>query len=293
MSSQSHAAGAELRPSGSNHAATGHAGSVIRGCLWLAALCVVAAYLPVLQWLEQARDAFTILVEPKPALRPGFSSFAATPARVRLLLDLGWLPGIELRTVLVALHLIGLCFGLGGATMLDFWILRWLRWRALPETIVRTFEFLAKVVSAGLILLWVSGIGFLLTYAIDSPEKLSNPKVWAKVTMVLALTLNGLVLHAAVIPKVLAHPQRPLLQDLSLGQRTLFIICGAVSGVSWYAAFALGLLREFNNKVAATHLLGLWLVSIAAVAALTALACWMALRRQRHAVPAADGLHAG
>lgn len=224
-------------------------------------------------------DALPFFNEARPVLRPGFSSFPPTPAAPRLLLDIGWLPGIELRTALVALHLIGLCFGLGGATMLDFWILRWLRWRALPDTIVRTFEFLAKVVSVGLVLLWLSGIGFLVTYALDSPEKLSNPKVWAKVTMVLALTVNGLLLHATVIPQVLANPQRPLLMDLSFGQRAMFILCGAVSGVSWYAAFALGLLREFNNKVPAGTLLGLWLAAIGVVAALTALACWMAMPR--------------
>lgn len=37
------------------------------------------------------------------------------------------LPAVRVLTLLVGLHLIGLCFGLGGATMLDFWILRWMR----------------------------------------------------------------------------------------------------------------------------------------------------------------------
>lgn len=264
-------------------------GSALKLGLGLAALLLTIAYLPTALWLDQAREALASFSEARPVLRPGFSSVVASPAPARLLLDLGWLPGIELRTVLVALHLVGLCFGLGGATMLDFWILRWLRWKALPETIIRTFEFLAKVVTVGLILLWLSGLGFLLTYAVDTPEKLANPKILAKVTMVLALTLNGLILHARVIPKVLAHPQRPLLLDLTLGERVLFILCGAVSGVSWYAAFALGLLKEFNNKVPATELLGLWLLAIAAVASLTALMCWMAIRR---APEAAAGLQA-
>lgn len=221
-----------------------------------------------------------VFPDARPALRPGFSSvLQAPPVAPRLLLDIGLLPGIELRTALVGLHLIGLCFGLGGATMLDFWILRWLVWRALPDPIVRTFGFLAKVVTVGLVLLWVSGIGFLAIYAADAPEKLANPKIWAKVTIVLALTLNGLLLHATVIPLVLAKPQRPLLMDLSFGQRMIFIGCGAVSGVSWYAAFALGLLREFNNRVAAGQLLCLWLVSILAVAAVTALAFHLLLPR--------------
>lgn len=57
----------------------------------------------------------------------------------------GPLPPVKVLTLLVGLHLVGLCFGLGGATMLDFWILRWMRWGGLPPEIARIFLFVSKV----------------------------------------------------------------------------------------------------------------------------------------------------
>ncbi|MGX7703362.1 hypothetical protein [Methylobacterium sp. Gmos1] len=186
-------------------------------------------------------------------------------------------PPVRVLTLLVALHLIGLSFGLGGATMLDFWILRWMRWGSLPGEIARIFLFVSKVVSVGLGLLWLSGLGFLAVYALESPEKFDNPKLWAKLVVVLALTINGLVIHAVVLPGVLRDIGRPMLDGVS-GMRTgIFLVSGAVSGVSWYTAFALGLMRELNGRVPASLLLALWVTGVM-VASLAAYFYWLHLR---------------
>lgn len=195
-------------------------------------------------------------------------------------------PPIRILTVLTGLHLLGLCFGLGGATMLYFWILRWLRWGALPVEIRRTFLFVSKVVSVGLGLLWLSGLGFLAVYAVDSPEKFDNPKLWAKVVVVLVLTVNGLVVHGVMLSSVLRDVDRPLLVEVSRLRSAIVLISGAVSGVSWYTAFALGLMRELNGRVAAAWLLGPWLAGILA-AALVAFLYWWSRLREAKLVPAA------
>ena len=204
---------------------------------------------------------------------------AASPALAEpLTLTLpGPLPPVRVLTLLVGLHLVGLCFGLGGATMLDFWILRWMRWGGLPPEIARIFLFVSKVCSVGLILLWLSGLGFLAVYAVESPEKFQNPKLWAKITVVVVLTLNGLLIHGAILPGILRDVGRPMLDGIS-GKRTgIFLISGAVSGVSWYAAFTLGLMRELNNVVAYSTLIGLWLMGVAA-ASFGAYTLWLHLR---------------
>lgn len=185
-------------------------------------------------------------------------------------------PPIRLLTLLVGLHLIGLCFGLGGATMLDFWILRWMRWGGLPPEIARTFLFVGKVVSVGIALLWLSGLGFLAVYAVESPEKLSNPKLLAKVVIVLVLTVNGLLIHALVLPSVLRDVSRPMFEGVSHLSTAVFLLSGAVSGVSWYAAFALGLMRELNGRVPTGLLLALWLAAVVA-ASFGAFAVWKSL----------------
>jgi hypothetical protein len=185
-------------------------------------------------------------------------------------------PPIRLLTLLVGLHLIGLCFGLGGATMLDFWILRWMRWGGLPPEIARTFLFVSKVVSVGIALLWLSGLGFLAVYAVESPEKLGNPKLLAKVVIVLVLTVNGLLIHALVLPSVLRDVSRPMFEGVSHLSTAIFLVSGAVSGVSWYAAFALGLMRELNGRVPAGLLLALWLAAVV-IASVGAFAFWQSL----------------
>jgi hypothetical protein len=192
------------------------------------------------------------------------------------------LPPVRGLTLLVAVHILGVCFGLGGATMLDFWILRWLRWGGLPGEIARIFNYVSKVCTVGLLLLWLSGLGFLALYAAESPEKLGNPKLWAKVTVVLVLTLNGLVIHHAVLPGVLRDVGRPMFQGLPGPRAGVFLVSGAVSGVSWYAAFALGVMRELNGTVAYGLLIGLWLTAIVA-ASLGGGALWLGLRKGRRA----------
>jgi len=184
------------------------------------------------------------------------------------------LPQLKVLTLLVGLHLLGMCFGLGGATMLDLWILRWMRKGSLPAEIGRIFHFISEAVTIGLCLLWLSGLGFLALYAMESPEKFENPKLWAKVIVVIVLTINGLIIHAFVLPEALRDLSRPLLFGVSRTRAALFLASGAISGVSWYTAFAFGLFRELNNSVTLTLLVIMWLTLIVA-ASIGATLLWL------------------
>ena len=211
--------------------------------------------------LRPTFDAVAPAASPIAAAVPAGAAAAAPPAVPRVALPGSW-PAIEVRTLLVGLHLLGLCFGLGGATMLDFWLLRWMRWGYLPDDVVRTFAFVAEAVSAGLVLLWLSGCGFLALYAVADPAKLANPKIVAKLVIVGALSVNGLVIHRLVLPYVALARSAPLFDGFRRRRRLLFVLSGSLSGASWYAAFALGLLREFNGRVPAMTLLGIWLTLV-------------------------------
>jgi hypothetical protein len=184
------------------------------------------------------------------------------------------LPQLKVLTLLIGIHLLGMCFGLGGATMLDLWILRWMRRGSLPVEIGRTFHFISDAVTIGLCLLWLSGLGFLALYAMESPEKFENPKLWAKVIVVIVLTINGIIIHALVLPEALRDLTRPLLFGVSRKRAALFLASGAVSGVSWYTAFAFGIFRELNNSVTFTLLVIMWLTLIVA-ASLAAMLLWL------------------
>lgn len=184
------------------------------------------------------------------------------------------LPHLRVLTLLVGLHLLGLCFGLGGATMLDLWVLRWIRRGSLPVEVGRTFHFISDAVAIGLGLLWLSGLGFLALYVMESPEKLENPKLWAKVLVVGVLTINGMIIHAFALPEVLRDLSRPLLHGVSRGKVAVFLVSGAISGVSWYTAFAFGIFRELNNNVTFTLLIIMWFTAAVAASLALGLLWW-------------------
>lgn len=149
------------------------------------------------------------------------------------------------KTPFLVAHGIAFALGLGGATILDLLLLRALR-RPLEAELVQAFEFLANVVAVALAVLWISGIGFLVIYWLTDPSLLGNPKLWAKLTVVLILTLNGVFLHVRILPMLRRQEGRCLLEGLPWRTRVVMLSAGAISGVSWYYPFLLGIVRELN-----------------------------------------------
>lgn len=91
----------------------------------------------------------------------------------------------------------------------------------------------ATVVAGALAILWVTG---LLMILIDTGGNLaqlaSMPKLLAKLTVVIALTVNGVLLHKVAFPALMGE------RGKSNVSPSLLATVGAISGVSWsYAAF--------------------------------------------------------
>ncbi|BBE72551.1 hypothetical protein OHA_1_02147 [Pleomorphomonas sp. SM30] len=211
----------------------------------------------------------------KPAPAPDAAYALALPGFLGL-------PPLKLRTILIALHLVGFAIGLGGVTMLDFWILRWMRGWPVTADIVRTFQFVSKAIGVALAVLWASGIGFVALYQVAMPDLLVNPKLWAKTVIVVVLTANGIFVHRHVLPVLISDIGGPLFQDYPPRRRSMLFAAGALSGVSWYAAFALGTFRELNGAVPAARLLALWFAAVLFAWAAAELAWrWRAARRAR------------
>jgi hypothetical protein len=166
------------------------------------------------------------------------------------------MPLLHIKTFLIMAHLFGLTIGLGGATILDIIFLRLAaRGKAVQQTDADLVALISKLVTWALVLLWVSGIGFLIQYWSDTPELLPNPKVYAKVSIVGLLTLNGIVLHARVLPIVYRNVGRPLFERLQSKEQFLMLACGTISMISWYTPFFLGIAREMNFVVPASWIL--------------------------------------
>ena len=173
------------------------------------------------------------------------------------------------RSILRIFHFLGLSLGLGAAALLDLMIVRFFLGRVMPTQTYEVFEFLADLVSVGLKLLWVTGLGFLAFYWFYDPIKLGNEKVWAKMVIVGILSINGYFIHRSVIPFMHGQIGRTMLEGVMMRRKIVFVTMGMVSFVSWYAPLIIANLSQLNFQVPMLQILvlyGLVLCGVLAIA---------------------------
>lgn len=162
---------------------------------------------------------------------------------------------MSLQTLLLSVHLLGCVFGVGASTILDLRVVSLLGGRRVSGQDLAFVRLLSLFTRIGLLLLWLSGLCFLSRYWFSAPELLTNPKLHAKVAIVLTLTLNGLLVELFALPFLVRQRGRALFDGLPVQAQVGALIVGVVSATGWYGAFALGLLREWNFVVPATTIL--------------------------------------
>jgi hypothetical protein len=112
-------------------------------------------------------------------------------------------------------------------------------------------------------MLWLSGIGFLLLYQAAEPEKVLNPKIWAKMIIVAILTINGIAIHRLVLPFLRQQVGKYLLADVEPHKRAALIGCGVVSVVSWVMPVVLGAAPQLNFAVPCAAILAAYILVLA------------------------------
>jgi hypothetical protein len=173
------------------------------------------------------------------------------------------------RTGLILVHLLGLVLGVGSTLIMDLYFLRHLRRMPLDETALALIGLGSRLVVTGLVLLWLSGIGFLLLYYHTDPGKLANPKMWAKITVVAMLTINGWFIHHRTIPALQARMGGTILRDGRFETMLFFLVPGAISFSGWGFATVLGTVRELNFVTPAETLLLAFLLLLTMVTTAT------------------------
>ena len=171
-------------------------------------------------------------------------------------------PGSVIKSAIKFMHLLGIILGLGAATILDIIILKFLVVGKVKSEHVVLVEFLSKIVTVGLAILWISGTLYLLHYATFTPANLGNQKVWAKILIVGLLTLNGYFIHSRVLPLISKQIGAGLFQGLARQECALMLIFGTISATSWYVPLMLGAMPYFNFVVPATTILSAYAMLI-------------------------------
>ncbi len=180
------------------------------------------------------------------------------------MLDFG--TGIDptiLKSALRVVHFLGLALGLGTATFLDMMMVRFMVRGKIRRTHWLMLEFGSKMVTGGLILLWLSGIGFLVWYGFFEPKNLGNPKIWAKVSIVAVLTINGQYLHGVVLPLFKAQVGRGLFEGVSARDRNMMVAGGVTSVLSWYFPVAIAASPWLNFNVPMAYIDGAYIAALA------------------------------
>ncbi|GAU84736.1 hypothetical protein BIWAKO_04673 [Bosea sp. BIWAKO-01] len=199
-----------------------------------------------------ADAASSISVDSVTAPAAKFVSSALRPITFSLLIAK---PGELLKSAIKVMHLLGIILGLGAATVLDLVIVKFLISGKIKSDQIAMVKFMTGIVSAGLAVLWISGILYLTHYAVFDPVKLWNEKVWAKIAIVGVLTINGYFIHHTVLPLMEKQVGRSLFAGLSRKQIAMMMVFGTVSATSWYVPLILGAMPAFNFIVPAPRLL--------------------------------------
>ena len=143
---------------------------------------------------------------------------------------------------ILMLHVVGMALGLGGATIADIFLLRFLKHFRISETESEVLHLLSQFTWFALALIILSGVGLYLP-AMEFFNQ--SPQFLAKMIIVLVIIINGALLNLLIAPRLVqisfggSHPHEAgelhNLRKISFG-------LGAVSLSSWYTAFVLGML---------------------------------------------------
>lgn len=165
------------------------------------------------------------------------------------------------RLFTIYIHLIACCVAIGLVLTSDIAMVKHLlQGDSAAPADPEHLESLQKTVTYALAALWVTGVGIIdIDVSTKGWEYFANPKIQAKIGLVLLLTLNGVVLHKTVLPLI---QKAGSLLKMTFSQRLLALFAGSVSGVTWlYAAF-IGVGRQLAWKYSLVELLAAYPVLI-------------------------------
>ncbi len=136
-------------------------------------------------------------------------------------------------------HILGAFIGAGAAYTSDITFMRSIRDGVIDQTEFRRLIRLSRFVWVGLALLIFSGVGLFLA----KPDfYLHSVKFMSKMSIVLLLTINGIIFHVYHLPFIKRRIGATLFIGVQGKQGSWIILSGVLSVVSWTAALVLGTL---------------------------------------------------
>ena len=144
----------------------------------------------------------------------------------------------------------------------------------VTEALCAEIARVKQAVTLALLGLWITGLTIVGYGIATAPHYLANQKLWFKLLVVVALSLNGVLVHR--VGKVV----QPGVVLARLDERTALQLnlAGATSSISWLWACFLGTARAWNDTLPFATILLYYLASLAVG---LSLALGLHLRRRR------------
>ena len=198
------------------------------------------------------------------------------------------------RLGLVYVHLIACCLAIALVMKSDVAMVKAMLKgdRASDLAHMEEMKSLKTVVSVALAVLWATGTAIVTLDAVTKGgwHYFANPKIQAKILIVVLLTLNGVVLHNLVLPWL---EKAGSLLKLPFHRITLATFAGTVSGVSWMYAAMLGVGRPLSWKYSLGQIMAAYPVLIAGgFIGMLAVTAWCKYRKEPAGYELASRMHA-
>ncbi|MCX2865765.1 hypothetical protein OOZ63_28485 [Paucibacter sp. PLA-PC-4] len=186
-----------------------------------------------------------------------------------------------LKNALTFCHLLAMAVAVGKMLDFDFRFLRSVHMRPSPQ-LLQDLGGTKTTMTLALIALWFSGAALVYLGYAQNPEYLMNEKLWAKISTVIVLSVNGLLMHRFAFPIL---KQGGIFLDLPQARMLALTLFAAISSVSWLYASFLGIARSWNNTAPISYTMGIYATLVLGAGAAAMLG--MSLLRQQHVKRAA------
>lgn len=154
---------------------------------------------------------------------------------------------IDLKTLLVILHLLGVALGAGGAYTSDFIFMSSLKDKIFENAEIRILKLCSAVVWIGVIVLIISGTGL---FFLDPVKYLHSTKFLSKVVIVGIIVANGAYFYYAHMKHIIDVAEKNIATSGSFRYYSVALyLSGAVSVVSWTTALVLGTLKSLPFSI--------------------------------------------
>lgn len=172
-----------------------------------------------------------------------------------------------MKLILLNIHLLSLAVALGSMLIAEHLISERVIFAHAKKFTADVYEivlYASHVVSVALLFLWLTGIGFIVLGYLDDPEYIQNQKIWAKVSIVILMSLNGVYIHRRLLPRLLDVSQgRSLIRNAA--ESAKFRLSFSVSIAGWLLAAFYGTAKFLNNGYQYAELFSLYLAIVALV----------------------------